>query len=301
MLLPHLVRDSRVELRQVVTTTSLSAVNAQRKFGFDTAGTDIDEMLDDDEISAVFIVTRHHTHAGLVCRALERGKTVFVEKPLALTQAELDRIIDAIEATGNDRLMVGFNRRFAPLVGELKAQFGTTMASTARYLVNAGALGTDSWYRNEELEGSRFLGEGGHFIDLLSWWTGAVPTQVQALAAQDPHNLSANLRFADGSLAVLTYDTGGNARVPKELLDVSGDGVSARLDNFSSGTVWTGRRKQKIRARGQGKGQREQLDAFISAALTGAPMPIPLESLVATTRATIAVSESLATGSTLTI
>ena len=116
MLLPHLVGQSDVELARVATLSSLSAVNAQRKFGFTAVGTDAEGVLADDSIDAVFIVTRHSSHAALASRALEAGKAVFVEKPLALRVTELDQILTTVDATGNDRLMVGFNRRFAPML-----------------------------------------------------------------------------------------------------------------------------------------------------------------------------------------
>ena len=139
MLLPHLARLDTVRLAHVATTRSLSAVNAQRRFGFTTASTSAEAVLDDKSLDAIFIVTRHHTHADLVCRALETGKAVFVEKPLALTGDELQRIIDVVASTGNDRLMVGFNRRFAPMLTQLKSLFGQPGASSVvRYLVNAG-------------------------------------------------------------------------------------------------------------------------------------------------------------------
>src|SRR5215475_8438617 len=159
MLLPHLARIGTAHLAHVATTRSLSAVNAQRRFGFTTASTSADAVLDDKSLDAIFIVTRHHTHADLVCRALETGKAVFVEKPLALTGDELQRIIDVVASTGNDRLMVGFNRRFAPLLADLKAGFGAPAGSVTRYLISAGALEAGSWYANAELEGSRFAGE----------------------------------------------------------------------------------------------------------------------------------------------
>src|SRR6202453_526056 len=169
MLLPHLAKMSTAHLVHVATTRSLSAANAQRKFGFGTASTTASAVLEDPSLDAIFIVTRHSTHADLVCRALRAGKAVFVEKPLALTRDELGQIIDVIEETGNDRLMVGFNRRFAPLLGQLRSQFGSAnAASVMRYLVSDGTLGADSWYSNDTLEGSRFTGEGGHFIDTLS-------------------------------------------------------------------------------------------------------------------------------------
>ncbi|HET7821216.1 MAG TPA: bi-domain-containing oxidoreductase [Ornithinibacter sp.] len=298
MLLPHLAKHAGATLASVATTRSLSALNAQRTFGFERTTTDADEVLADPAIDAVFVVTRHHSHAGFVCRALEHGKAVFVEKPLALSRAEVDGILDVVERTGNDRVMVGFNRRFAPLLVGLRERFGTAGTPvSARYLVNAGRMAADSWYLDEQLEGSRFLGEGGHFVDTLSWWVGHDPVEVSAVGTPDGSDLQATLRFADGSLGTVTYSTGGDPRVPKETLDVSGGGRNARLDNFARATVWTrGGRDTKRSFTGQDKGQRPELDAFLEAVRLGAAMPIGLDSLVATTRATIAVGESLASG-----
>ena len=298
MLLPHLARLDTVQLAHVATTRSLSAVNAQRRFGFTTASTDADAVLGDESLDAIFIVTRHHTHADLVCRALETGKAVFVEKPLALSRDELQRVIDAVASTGNDRLMVGFNRRFAPLLVKMRSAFGPPAgASMSRYLVNAGRLEAGSWYRNEELEGSRFTGEGGHFIDTLSWWAGSLPEEVYAVPGPEADDLQATVRFQDSSSGTITYVTTGNPRYPKETIDAAAGGRSARLDNFASAAVWAGRRRSVMKPRGgQDKGQRAELASFVEACRAGAPMPISLESLVATTGATIAVGESLSSG-----
>jgi predicted dehydrogenase/threonine dehydrogenase-like Zn-dependent dehydrogenase len=297
-LLPRLVGLPNADLAHVATTRSLSAVNAQRRFGFTTASTNADAVLEDENLDAVFIVTRHHTHADLVCRALQTGKAVFVEKPLALTGDELDRIVEVVAETGNNRLMVGFNRRFAPLLTELKAQFGPACSSAMiRYLVSAGALAADSWYRNDALEGSRFTGEGGHFIDTLSWWVDSLPEEVYAAPGPNDDDVQVTVRFGNASIGVITYATGGNARFPKETFDAAGGGSSARLDNFRKATIWTGRGHRTTRARGgQDKGQRAELATFVEACLTGAAMPIPLEALVAVTKATIAVHESLSSG-----
>jgi predicted dehydrogenase/threonine dehydrogenase-like Zn-dependent dehydrogenase len=297
-LLPRLAGLPNADLAHVATTRSLSAVNAQRRFGFTTASTDADAVLEDENLDAVFIVTRHHTHADLVCRALRTGKAVFVEKPLALTREELDRIVEVVAETGNDRLMVGFNRRFAPLLTELKSQFGPASSSAVtRYLVSAGPLAADSWYRNDALEGSRFAGEGGHFIDTLSWWAGGLPEEVYAVPGPEKDDVQATVRFQNGSSGVISYVTDGNLRFPKETFDAAGGGRSARLDNFRKAAVWAGRRQQTTRARGgQDKGQRVELAQFVAVSLGGEAMPIPIESLVATTRATIAVQESLLSG-----
>ncbi len=278
MLLPHVARLPSVLLAHVATTKSLSAVNAQRRFGF---------------------TTRHHAHAELVCRALQTGKAVFVEKPLALTSAELSQITEAVLSTGNDRLMVGFNRRFSPVLRQLRSMFGDPgISSVSRYLVNAGQLAADSWYRNEELEGSRFIGEGGHFIDTLSWWAGSLPAEVYAIPGTEHEDVLTTLRFQNRSSSTITYMTDGNSRYPKETFDAAASGRVARLDNFRKATVWIGRGTKSAGSHGtQDKGQAQQVAQFVDAVLKGSPMPIPLNSLLATTRATIAVSESLTSGS----
>ena len=298
MLLPHLAKLPAANLAHVATTKSLSAVNAQKKFGFTTASTDADSVFEDASLDAIYIVTRHATHAKLVCRALETGKAVFVEKPLALTREETDQIAETVARTGNDRLMVGFNRRFAPLLTAMKKGFGPAAStSSTRFLVNAGPLAKDSWYLNEEAEGSRFTGEGGHFIDTLAWWADSLVEEVYAVRGQDKGDVQATFRFANGASGTIAYLTGGNARFPKETVDATGGGRSARLDNFKTASVWTARGTSTTKARGgQDKGQRSEMEAFVEAVRTGAPMPISVDSLLATTRGTIAVGESLLSG-----
>ena len=158
---------------------------------------------------------------------------------------------------------------------------------TARYLVNAGRMASTSWYLDEQLEGSRFLGEGGHFIDTIGWFVGQDPIEVSAVGTPEGAGLQVTLRYPDGSLAAIHYCTDGDPRVPKETFDVSGGGRNARLDNFARATVWAGASRDTKRSlTGQDKGQRAELDAFLDAVKLGAAMPIGLESLVATTRAT---------------
>jgi predicted dehydrogenase len=205
-----------------------------------------------------------------------------------------------VERTGNDRIMVGFNRRFAPLFTDLQQRFGSSATPmSVRYLVNAGRLDGKSWYLNSELEGSRFAGEGGHFIDTVAALVGHDPVQVYATAAGD--SLHTTVRLADGSVATISYVTDGSSRFPKETLDVAADGRNGRLDNFSKVTVWSGKGKSGRRVlAGPDKGQQAQLSRFLDAVGTGGPMPIGLDSLVATTRATIAVERSLAAGGPVT-
>ncbi|MEV7866581.1 bi-domain-containing oxidoreductase [Streptomyces sp. NPDC088124] len=305
MLLPHLARRDGVELATVVTTTALSAANAQRKFGFAGATTDLDAVLGDPSVDAVFVVTRHSSHAELTRRALLAGKAVFVEKPLALTEDELARVLAAVEESGNDRLQVGFNRRFAPLLREARQRFGArTGPASLRYLVNAGRLEHGSWYLRGATEGSRFAGEGGHFIDTASWLLEADPVSVYALTTPGAEDLQVVLGYPGGSTATIGYVTTGPAGFPKETLDLVADGRALRLDDFVRATVHDGRGRRWVSSRlpkARDKGQSAELAAFVKAVRTGGPMPVPLESLAATTAATLAVRAALAGAAPVTL
>ncbi|MCX5536506.1 bi-domain-containing oxidoreductase [Streptomyces sp. NBC_00006] len=303
MLLPHLVQREGVELSTVVTTTALSAANAQRKFGFGEATTDLDAVLGDKSVDAVFVVTRHSSHAELTRKALLAGKAVFVEKPLALTEGELADVLAAVEESGNDRLQVGFNRRFAPLLREAKERFGArTGPANLRYLVNAGRLDHGSWYLQQGTQGSRFAGEGGHFIDTASWLLEADPVSVYTVAPSGNEDLQVVLRYPDGSTATISYVTTGPAAFPKETLDLVADGRALRLDDFVRASVYGRKRWVSSRLpKARDKGQNAELAAFVRAVRSGGPMPVPLESLVATTAATLAVGTGLASGAPVTL
>ncbi|MGW4870136.1 bi-domain-containing oxidoreductase [Streptomyces chartreusis] len=303
MLLPHLARRDGVELSTVVTTTALSGANAQRKFGFAEATTDLDAVLGDKSIDAVFVVTRHSSHADLTRKALLAGKAVFVEKPLALTEDDLAGVLAAVEESGNDRLQVGFNRRFAPLLTEAKERFGArTGPASLRYLVNAGRLQHGSWYLQQGTEGSRFEGEGGHFIDTASWLLEADPVSVYAVAPAGNEDLQVVLRYPDGSTATISYVTTGAPGFPKETLDLVADGKVLRLDDFVRASVYARKRWASSRLpKARDKGQNAELAAFVKAVRTGGPMPVPLQSLVATTSATLAVQAGLAAGAPVTL
>lgn len=303
MLLPHLVGRADVKLAQVVTTSALSASNAQRKFGFTSASTDVAALLEDPHIDVVFVVTRHSSHAGLVCQALAAGKAVFVEKPLALTEAELTEVLLTVKKSGNDRLHVGFNRRFAPLLVEARERFGRRVGpASVRYLINAGRLDASSWYGRRDTEGSRFDGEGGHFVDTVSWWLDAAPSTVFAAATPGQADLQVILGYSDESTAAITYAITGSPRFPKETFEVLADGKALRFDDFRRASLqgaqrWTAPRlRHRFLALGKDKGQRAQLDAFVSSVRSGGPMPVSVGTFAATTRATLAVTRSLATG-----
>ena len=198
---------------------------------------------DDESLDAIFVVTRHHTHADLVCRALETGKAVFVEKPLALTSEELDRIIEMIANTGNDRLMVGFNRRFAPMLTQMRSQFGPASSSAVtRYLVNAGPL-SGGQLVPERGAGGVTVHRRRRSLHRHAELVGGQPARggVRRPAARDTTTSRSPCGSGTVRSGVISYVTGGNTRFPKETFDAAGGGRSARLDNFRKATVWAGR------------------------------------------------------------
>ena len=298
MLLPHLRTNPAVELAAVATTKALSGLNAQRKFGFGTMTTDVEAVLDDKTLDAVFIVTRHHSHASLVCQALERGLTVFVEKPLALTEEQLAAIVETVAKTGNNRVMVGFNRRFAPLFTDLHERFGTsTGPMSARYLVNAGRLDAKQLV-SQRGAGGIAVCRRGRPLHRHSQRTGRAPPG-RGVRGRAPGGEPA--RHAALCRRVRGHDL---LRHRRQLTFPEGDPRRDRRTAATGGwTTSSGSRCGRPRVRaatgcspGQDKGQRAQLDRFVDAVRTGSAMPITLESLVATTRATLAVGSSLASG-----
>ena len=245
-------------------------------------------MLGDPSIDAVFVVTRHSSHAELTRRALLAGKAVFVEKPLALDEDELADVLAAVEESGNDRLQVGFNRRFAPLLHEARQRLGRrTQPATVRYLVNAGPLEHGSWYRRHDTEGSRFAGEGGHFVDTVELAARCRPGLGVRLSPP-PATATCRSACATPTAPPPRSPTPPPARPasPRRRWTCSRTARCCGSTTSSKVSVVRGR-KQWVSSRlpqGQDKGQRAELDAFLKAVRTGGPMPVPLESLAATTR-----------------
>jgi len=303
MLLPHLARLPQVELVEVATRTGLSAANLQRRFPFERTSTDAAGLLAAADIDAVLIATRHSSHAALVAAALRTGRPVFVEKPLAIDRGGLETVRCALVESGNDRLQVGFNRRFSLLVRETAEVFRSRSAPLfMSYRVHAGQLEAASWYL-DPAEGTRFAGEGGHFIDVFAFLTGARPVTVGARALRparasedDRDNVAVTIGYDDGSVGSLLYLTHGGTRVPKEELEVFGGGKTARLHNFAELEIYEGDGRRTRRAR-MDKGQRGEMEAFADAVRSGGPLPVAVDSLFDTTLATLAVDESLRTGS----
>ncbi len=304
MLLPELVKNKSVTLQEVATTTGLSAANAAHKFNFVRTSTDYKHLLHSEDIDAVLIATQHDSHAQIVADSLLEGKTVYVEKPLAINLKQLECVRKAIEESGNHKIMVGFNRRFSPLIGKINGLINSDISPLViHYRVHAGRLESGSWYSDVTKHGSRFVGEAGHFFDLFSCLTQSEPVSVIArcLRPQTPsqdnlENIAVTVEYKNGSVGNLLYLTQGGEKVPKEFIEIFGGDKTIQLHNFEHLIVYEGDNHKKIKANGVDKGQREEMKRFIDAVQSDSPMPIAFDSLYNTTLATLACMESLRTG-----
>ena len=300
ILLPAL-KNSSVRLVSVASSAGVSGVHAARKFGFETTTTNAAELFDNPDIDTLVISTRHNTHAPLVVRALDAGKNVFVEKPLALTLDELDEIRAVYEAQAKAAapiLMVGFNRRFAPHVVQMRKLLRSVSAAKAVAItVNAGAIPPNHWTQDPAVGGGRIVGEACHFVDLARFLVGRpiIGLEVTPLGGVDatapvPDRVSATLRFADGSVATILYLSNGHRSFPKERVEVFSGGRVLQLDNFRklTGYGWSGFSSKRLFR--QDKGQRACVEAFVRAVKAGGPSPIPFDELMEVSRVSIEVA-----------
>ncbi len=301
-LIPALKSIPEARLRTICSARGLSAASAARRHGFAHAASDLQELLTDVDTHAVVIATRHDTHAHFTGDALRAGKHVFVEKPLALTREQLDNVI-AAQAQSDRIVLPGFNRRFSPLSEAVQTFFsGRTSPIEVVCRVNAGALGSSSWYQDADEGGWRIISEGCHFVDLIQYLCQSPPVWVSATMiggaarGQQNDNCAVTLRMADGSLAVLIYIANGDSSFEKERIEVFGQGRVAVIENWHVARLVANGHTEKVRPHGSGKGHGHEMAAFINAIQTGHPSPLPFDQAVATTLATFAAAESLTSG-----
>jgi predicted dehydrogenase/threonine dehydrogenase-like Zn-dependent dehydrogenase len=301
-LLPAIQAAGGFRFVGVATATGVSAHHVAQKYGFRFATTDEREVLQDAAVDLVAILTRHHLHAGQIAAALGAGKHVFCEKPPALDEAELGALVRALDHAPGRLLAVGYNRRFAPMaarLGEFAAAAGEPLMVHCR--VNAGPLPSTHWLHDPAVGGGRIVGEGCHFVDLLSFLTGSLPVRVRATGVPGggryrEDNVSLALDFADGSVGTITYVASGDRALGKERVELFGGGLAGVLDDYRALELHRGGRthREKNRLR-QDKGHQAEWEAIARALRGGAP-PIPLESLVATSLATFAAVRALRGG-----
>ena len=305
VLLPHLTKLRGVELTGVCTSTGKSAQQTAQQFKFGLATTDPAALLEDGDIDAVFIATRHDNHASLVSAALRAAKHVFVEKPLCIREAELDEIEQALK-DGRDAgqqpcLMVGFNRRFSPHARALQAAFkNRPLPMVVSYRVNAGRVPAESWIRDPAEGGGRIIGECCHFVDFCTALIGSAPATVTAnsissdrCAIASSDSVVITIQYADGSLATIQYLAEGHEDMPKERCEVFADGKSAVMDDFRTTQFYGGGRN--VRGK-QAKGFAEELRAFLDVCRNGGAWPISWQSLVGTHRVCFGAMRSLENG-----
>lgn len=288
-------------LRTVVTARGISAKNAGEKFKFQSFSTDPRDILSNSAIDTVFIATRHNTHGALTKAVLDSGKNVFVEKPLTLCEADLQGIAEAVGRNPACRLMVGYNRRFAPLSIRAREFFNSpSMPLLIQYRVNAGFLPKSHWTQTAE-GGGRILGEVCHFVDFMQFLTGSDPLKVFAECLTDGSaevnnhdNVAMTIRFANGSVGTITYLACGDKNLGKERIEIFGGGTSFIIDDFRSGEMHADGVCRKIKL--TGKGHQEEVQEFMKCIREGRPSPIRFDSILLTSLATFRILDSLQTG-----
>jgi predicted dehydrogenase/threonine dehydrogenase-like Zn-dependent dehydrogenase len=307
MLLPHF-KTAGANFRSISTASGVSAHDVGKRFGFEFAVSSAAEVLEDTDINLVVVGTRHDLHAELAAKALQLNKHVFVEKPLALNDAQLDGIASAA-ATSSGNLMVGFNRRFSPLARKAKELFAKREAPLSIiYRVNAGRVPKDHWTQNANEGGGRIVGEVCHFVDLMTFLTDAKPLSVFAESVNarssgviDFDSVFITLKFSDGSNGTIAYLAEGDKALAKERVEIFGAGKAFVLDDFRSGTTYKDNRENVVTLKAQDKGQADQVRTVCSSVLSNAPAPISLDDLITTTRTTFRILDSLREGSAISV
>ena len=292
------------ELELVGGGSGPSAEAATRQLGFKRFAQSEVDVIEDGDVNAVAVCTRHITHAELVARALDADKHVFCEKPLAMSIDEVHEVVEAARDSAGI-VAAGFNRRFAPMVRELREFLKNGQESapiTATFRVAAGNLPEEHWTHDLEQGGGRLIGEGCHFVDTLTYLAGSPVVEVHAMGhgqagapVQARDNVVVNLTFEDGSVGTVAYVADGSPRVAKERLEAFCGKRTAVLGDYRELELFDERSKDSKKARSQDKGHNEELRRFVEGVREGR-YPVPLEEVANVSLATVAIVESLRTG-----
>jgi predicted dehydrogenase len=303
-LMPALSKtDAR--LKYIADLNGAAAKHLASKFSAEQAITDYQDILGDPDVDAVLIAVGHSLHARMVCEALAAGKHAFVEKPLAMNTDEIAQVLQAAQARPDRHVMVGFNRRFSPHTEKIKHLLaGRSEPLAMNMTINAGIIPPDVWVHDPVRGGGRIIGEGCHFIDLLSHIAGSEVVQVasakmgQGVAVQED-KMSIVLSFADGSVGTVNYFGNGSKSYPKEMLEVFSEGRVLRLDNFRRLDGYGVSGFKKFKTSRQDKGHQAEFAAFVDRVATGGEPLIPLKQLVNITLASFAAMTSAAEARTV--
>lgn len=298
-VLPSLKKVS-AHYKYIASAGGLSSKSLASKYGFEYSTTDFREILKDPEVDLVIITTRHNMHAGMVIEALEAGKNVFVEKPLALNQQELDMIIKASNNQPESvAVSVGFNRRFAPLILKSKELLGDSVMNIIATM-NAGFIPADVWVQDMKVGGGRIIGEACHFIDLMVFLTGSkVKSVVMSAMGANPEENTDNaiitLKFENGSQGVINYFANGSKEYSKERVEIYSQGRILIMDNFRKLKGY-GFKKFSSMSTNLDKGHKTQFERLIKQTKVGGQPIIPFDEIINTTKSSFAAIESLKTG-----
>lgn len=296
-LLPNIPETNDFTRVGILTNTGTTSKRVAEKFKFQFCASEESDVLD-DKTNTVFIATRHDSHGPYVLKSLEANKNVFVEKPLCLLESELESIIE-LQSKTKKAVMIGFNRRFSPLTEKLKKAIGNN-PMTMLYRINAGSIPEDNWIQDLEIGGGRVLGEVCHFIDYLTYLNGSLPVAVSASALPDANKLNDTLniliQFKNGSSGVVAYYANGSKSMTKEYIEVFSSGLSASLSDFKELKIYGKSKPRKLKFFNQNKGQNEMIEAFFNGLLKNGKAPIPFEAIVAITKTSFKVLESIKLG-----
>lgn len=297
-------KAANAQLHTISSSGGINSVIHGKNSGFHQATTDTNSMIANDEINTIAIVTQHHSHASFVSQALENGKHVFVEKPLAINQQQLEQVKKSYAKQAAEvpiHLMVGFNRRFAPQVVKMKELLSTIHQPKSFIMtMNAGSIPADHWTQDIERGGGRIIGEACHFIDLMRFLADSKITSVQArrMGTKDNNDICEDkaaiiLGFEDGSFGTIHYLANGSASFPKERIEVFVDGKVLQLDNFRKLKGFGFKGFNKMNLWQQDKGQKACVAAFLSAINTGNQTPIAVEEIFEVAQVTLDVALQL--------
>tara|TARA_B100000963_G_scaffold361656_1_gene398490 strand:+ start:8004 stop:10136 length:2133 start_codon:yes stop_codon:yes gene_type:complete len=302
VLIPAL-RKTKAYLHTLISSGGVNASLIGRKFSFDKVSSDSTEVFTTSTLNTVFIATRHNTHAEFVIESIKNGKNVFVEKPLAISQEELDLIKSAIDSRNEMEalhIMVGFNRRFSPQIKKIKSLLSTVIEpKTFIMTMNAGFKESSDWTQDKDIGGGRIIGEACHYIDLMRFLADSPIIDISARCMGENNSSSINedkasitLAFKNGSFGTIFYLANGSNSFPKERIEVFAAGKILQLDNFRKlqGFGWKNFKKMNLMK--QNKGNAECVQEFITGLQTGKPA-IPVEEVIEVSQATIDVAEIL--------
>ncbi|HEY7785991.1 MAG TPA: bi-domain-containing oxidoreductase [Pyrinomonadaceae bacterium] len=306
-LLPNL-KAGGVDFISIATASGVTARDVGEKYGFARFVSDANDVINDDTVNLVVIATPHDSHAQLAKLSLERGKNVFVEKPLALNDAELNEVLGTAQGS-TGALMVGFNRRFSPLATSAKEFFAQRRAPLSiLYRINAARIPRDHWTQDPETGGGRIVGEVCHFVDLMQFWTGAPPLTVFAESVQgenaqmvDDDSVFITMKFADGSNGSIAYLAEGDRSLAKEYVEIYCEGKTFVLDDFRGATFHENGKEKQTTLRSQDKGQSRCVQTVLEVVRQGGMLPIDLKELEVTSRTTFRILDSLRTGEKVTV